>query len=100
MCSTGFGCRQPPPRTIQVWFSLYGRGDEDTTIALERVPLPLSPGQDLARLAVQHARTLLARTPQAYEVIAHRGPSAVPAHGDDVLARVCREPFRLSRILA
>jgi hypothetical protein len=33
-------------------------------------------------------------------VIAHRGPSAVPAHGDDVLARVCREPFRLSRRLA
>lgn len=100
MCSTGFGRRQPPPRTIKVWFSLYGRGDEDTTIALERVPLPLAPGQSLEMAAVRHARTLLAKVPAAHEVIAHRGPSAVPAHGDDVLARVCREPFRLSRMLA
>lgn len=99
MCSTGFGCRQPPPRTIQVWFSLYSRGNEDHPIALNRVPIPLAPGQDLARLAVQHARTLLARTPQAYEVIAHRGQAEIPASGDDVLARVCREPFRLSRMM-
>ena len=99
MTGTGFGGPQPPARYIKVWFSIYGRGDEDTTIALERVPLPLAPGQSLEMAAVRHARTLLARTPEAHEVIAHRGPHAVPQRGDDVLARVCREPFRHSHKL-
>lgn len=99
MCSTGFGRRQPPPRTIQVWFSLYPRNDEDHPLVINRVSIPCATGQDLARLAVQHARQILSQQPDVFEVIAHRGPSAVPAHGDDVLARVCREPFRLSRRL-
>lgn len=100
MCSTGFGRRQPPPRKIKVWFSLYPRNAEDHPLAINRVSIPCAHGQDLARLAVQHARHILAQQPDVFEVIAHRGPSAVPAHGDDVLARVCREPFRLSRRLA
>ena len=99
MCSTGFGRRQPPPRAIQVWFSLYPRNDEDQPLAINRVSIPCAAGQNLPRLAVQHARRILTQQPDVFEVIAHRGPSAVPAHGDDVLARVCREPFRLSRRL-
>jgi hypothetical protein len=99
MCSTGFGGPQPPTRTIKVWFSLYTRNDEDHPLAINRVSIPCAHGQDLAWRAARHARDILTQQPDVYEVIAHRGPSAVPAHGDDVLARICREPFRLSRRL-
>lgn len=100
MCSTGFGRRQPPPRTIQVWFSLYGRNNEDHPLAINRVSIPCAHGQDLAWRATRHARNILAEQAEIFEVIAHRGPAEIPAHGDDVLARVCREPFRLSQRLA
>lgn len=100
MCSTGFGRRQPPPRTIQVWFSLYTRNDEDHPLAINRVSIPCAHGQDLAWRATRHARDILAEQAEIFEVIAHRGPAEIPAHGDDVLARVCREPFRLSQRLA
>jgi hypothetical protein len=99
MCSSGFGITAPPRRTIKVWFSLYHRDDEDTPLAINRVSIPCAPGQDLARLAVHHARDILATQLDVFEVIAHRGPSETPAKGDDVLARVCREPFRFSRRL-
>lgn len=83
---------------MAVWFSCYGQGDEDEPLSVTREVLPAAHGQDIARLAVLHARRLLA-DPQVHEVIAHRGPSQEPERGDDVIARVCREAFRGSRRL-
>lgn len=100
MCSSGFGKRQDPSRSIRVWLSLYGKGNEDEPVGLERMTLQLVPGQSVEMAAVRAARELLKNRRRVHEVIVHRGPSAVPARGADVLTRVCREPFRLSRIMA
>lgn len=97
---TGAGFGAPPRRrTIGVWFGLYSRDNEHEPLAVDRTPLPCAPGQDLAHQAVRHARDILATRPEVFEVLAHRGPHATPAAGDDVLARVCREPFRHARRL-
>lgn len=98
MSPRGFAPPRPARRTLAVWFSCYGQGDEDEPLTVTRETLPAAHGQDIARLAVLHARRLLA-DPQVHEVIAHRGPSSEPERGDDVIARVCREEFRGSKRL-
>lgn len=80
--------------TRRVWFSLYSRDDEHQPIAVNRVTLPLLSGQTIFRASVLHAQAVLQQQPDVWEVIAHRGPTAIPRCGDDVLARICREPFR------
>lgn len=91
--ANGFAPPRQPPRTIRVWFSNYAEGEEDEPLAVTQERLPAVPGQDIARLAVLHGRRLL-QDPAVFEVIAHRGPHPEPQRGDDVIARVCREPFR------
>ena len=89
----GFAPPRPVLRTVAVWFSCYSQGDEDEPLAVTREALPAVPGQDIAHLAVLHARRLMADS-QVHEVIAHRGHQREPERGDDVLCRVCREAFR------
>lgn len=89
----GFAQPRPAERSVAVWFSSYAKGNEDEPLVVARAELPAVAGQSVARLAVLHARRLLA-DPAVFEVIAHRGPSAQPERGDDVIARVCQEPFR------
>ena len=98
MSPRGFAPPRPAPRTVAVWFSTYAQGNEDEPLTVTREVLPAAHGQDIARLAVLHARRLLV-DPQVYEVIAHRGHQREPKRGDDVLCRVCREPFRDSQRL-
>ena len=83
---------------MAVWFSAYARDREDEPLSVTREALPAVHGQDVARLAVLHARRLMA-DPAVFEVIAHRGPGPEPERGDDVIARVCREKFRGCRRL-
>lgn len=98
--TTGAGFGAPPPRrTIGVWFGLYSRDNEHEPLAVNREPIACAPGQDLAQQAVRHARQILGARPEVFEVLAHRGPSATPAAGNGVLARVCRESFRGCRRL-
>lgn len=99
MSPRGFAPPCPAPRTVAVWFSCYGQGDEDEPLSVTRETLPAAHGQDIARLAVLHARRLLVEWPAVFEVIAHRGHQSEPQRGDDVIARVCREAFRGSRRL-
>jgi hypothetical protein len=97
---TGGGFGAPPPRrTIGIWFASYHRDNEHEPLAVSREPIACAPGQDLAHQAVRHARGILATRPEVFEVLAHRGPYATPAAGDDVLARVCREAFPRARRL-
>ena len=98
MSPRGFAPPRPAPRTVAVWFSCYAQGNEDEPLAVTREALPAVPGQDIAHLAVLHARRLMADS-QVHEVIAHRGHQREPERGDDVLCRVCREAFRDSRQL-
>lgn len=92
----GFAPTAPATRTRRMWFSLYTRDNDDQPLAINRVEIAYQPGQDPAHQAVLHARDILQAQPDVFEVIAHGGPSEVPRSGDDVLARVCREPFRES----
>lgn len=92
----GFAPSQPVTSTRRVWFSLYASDNEDHPLAINRVQIEQQHGQDLAQLAVLHARHILRTQPEVFEVIAHAGPYDVPRAGEDVLARVCREPFRYS----
>lgn len=92
----GFASSQPAAATRRIWFSLYSRDNEHDPLAINRVALQLQPGQSIYRLAVLQGRAILQAHPDVWEVIAHRGPSEIPSRGDDVLARICREPFRQS----
>lgn len=94
----GFAPSRQASRTVAVWFSCYAKDQEDEPLSVTREALPAVHGQDVARLAVLHARRLMV-DPAVHEVIAHRGPSPEPERGDDVIARVCREEFRGCRRL-
>jgi hypothetical protein len=95
----GFAPTRHQKRIIRIWFSVYSIASEDDPLSVDSIDLPATAGQSLQKLALVHARRILLACSDAHEVIAHRGNSPVPARGDDVLARVCREPFRGCSVL-
>ncbi|GEM_PF-6380898 len=95
----GFAPTSHQTRRIRIWLSIYGSASEDDPLSVDPLDLPAAAGQSIHNLALIHARRILLSHPDAHEVIAHRGSSPIPARGDDVLVRVCREPFRGSSLL-
>jgi hypothetical protein len=81
-------------RLKRYWVSIYSREDEDTPLEVTRLPIAYRPGQDPLELALQFARALLLGNDAAFDVIIHDGPDPEPSSGDQVLARLSREPFR------
>ena len=96
----GFAPTRQQKRSIRIWFSIYSIDSEDDPLSVDSMDLPATAGQSLQNLALVHAKRALRSRSDAYEVIAHRGSSSLPARGDDVLVRVCCEPFRGCSVLS
>lgn len=95
----GFGRKPQKYRLAKLWFSFYSKDNEDDPFEIERSEIRFLAGQDPVKPAIRLAERLIQSDPRIYEILIHRGPESVPTSGDDVMARVCREPFRDSKKL-
>lgn len=89
----GFSAGKEKKRSSSYWVACYSKEDEDVPIFVIKKVIEYVPGQDVERLMLQRCRTLLLETPEAWEVIVHQGANEVPDSGDQVVARLSREPF-------
>lgn len=89
----GFG---PPPvyKTKQLWVALYSKDNEDEPIEVKQLHIPFRPGQNPVEKARDQAQLWMNQDPNIWDVLIYGGPSPEPASGDDILVRMCREPFK------
>lgn len=92
----GFGRKEQKYRLKKLWFSFYSKENEDEPIEIVRQEVYFLAGQDFTKPALRLAQAFIYEDSTIYEVLIHQGPDSVPASGEAVVARVCREPFRNS----
>lgn len=90
----GFGRKEQKFRLKKLWFSFYEKDEEDEPVEIVRREVRFLSGQDPVKPALRLAEAFIQCDPDIYEVLIHGGPDPVPASGEDVVARVCREPFK------
>lgn len=89
----GFGSPKKKQRTSSYWIACYSKEDEDVPLFTIKKIIDYAPGQDVERLMLLRCRSLLLETPEAWEVLVHQGPEEIPQSGDQIVARLSREPF-------
>jgi hypothetical protein len=95
----GFGVSKKKKRSSSYWVACYSKDDEDVPFSVTKKVIDYVPGQDVIKLLLLCCREFLLTTPEAWEVIVHQGPNETPDSGDQVVARLCREPFDQSEPL-
>ena len=91
----GFGAPKQKQRASSYWIACYSKEDEDVPLFTIRRVIDYVPGQDVVRMLLVRCRELLLETPDAWEVLVHQGPTDVPDSGEQIIARLSREPFDL-----
>jgi hypothetical protein len=91
--TAGFGSQRETTRTTRYWVSCYEQGNEDEAHMVERITVQYLPGQDKDKQMLKHCYKVFKESPKTWEILVHKGPSEIPASGDDMIARLCREPF-------
>lgn len=95
----GFGTTKQKKRSSSYWVACYSKEDEDVPLSVTKKVIDYVPGQDVIKLLLLCCGELLLATPEAWEVIVHQGPHEVPDSGEQVITRLCREPFDQSKPL-
>lgn len=90
---SGFGAKKSQERTTRYWVSCYEQGNEDEAHMVERITVQYLPGQDKDKVMLKHCYKVFRDSPKTWEILVHKGPTEIPASGDDMIARLCREPF-------
>lgn len=95
----GFGSGKEKKRSSSYWVACYSKEDEDVPMLTIKKVIDYAPGQDVVRLMLIWCRQLLLETPDAWEVLVHQGLKEVPTSGEQVVARLSREPFDQCEVL-
>jgi hypothetical protein len=95
----GFATKQPVLKTSKYWVSCYKQGDEDDPISVDRTEIQYKPGECKEQKILFYCDQLFKTTPDIWEILVHQGPESVPESGDQVVARLSREPFEGSQVL-
>lgn len=96
----GFSFRKEKKRFSSYWIACYSKEDEDVPMFVIKKVIEYVPGQDVVRLLLLRCRSILRDTPGAWEVLVHQGPNEVPDSGDQIVARVSKEPFDQCEVMA
>lgn len=89
----GFAASTPKLRTSKYWISCYQKDNEDDPISVERTEIQFKPGEDKDRKMLAYCHQIFKRSADVWEVLVHKGPSDIPESGDQIVARLSREPF-------
>jgi hypothetical protein len=83
-------------KTKKFWLSAFTQGNEDDPFEIVRVVLPRKSTESAIKLAVKAGKQWMDTDDSVWEILIHDGPSQLPATGDAILARLCREQFKES----
>ena len=83
-------------KTKKFWLSAFTQDNEDDPFEIVRVVLPRKSTESAIKLAVKAGKQWMDTDDSVWEVLIHDGPSQLPATGDAILARLCREQFKES----
>lgn len=89
----GFAASTPKLRTSKYWISCYQKDNEDDPISVERKEIQFKSGEDKDRKMLSYCHQIFKRSADVWEVLVHKGPSNIPESGDQIVARLSREPF-------
>lgn len=89
----GFAIKQPVIRTSKYWVSCYEQGNEDDPISVERTEIQYKPGERKEQKMLSYCHQLFKASPVVWEILVHQGPESVPQSGEQIIARLSREPF-------
>lgn len=95
----GFGDSKQKRRSSSYWVAAYAKDDEDTPVFVTRNTIEYVPGQNIERLMLLYCHSLLVEKPDIWEVLVHQGPDEVPQSGEQIVARLSREPFDQAKVL-
>lgn len=95
----GFKSNTQLKHTATYWIASYLKDNEDEPLSIKKQKIEYLPGQDKDKLMLCYCHSIFKSSPEVWEVLVHRGPHEVPDSGDQVVARVSREPFRGSEEL-
>jgi len=90
----GFNTTKQATRSSSYWVASYTKDNEDEPFAIHKKVLSYAPGQDKESLMTKYCHSLMKLNPHVWEVLVHQGPSKIPDHGDQIVIRLSREPFK------
>ena len=83
-------------KTKKFWLSAFTQDNEDDPFEIVRVMLPRKSTESAIKLAVKAGKQWMDTDDSVWEILIHDGPTQLPATGDAILARLCREQFKES----
>ena len=89
----GFNATKQATRSSSYWVASYTKDNEDEPLSIQKQKIEYLPGQDKEQLMLRYCHNIFKKSPEVWEVLVHQGPSEIPESGDQVVARVSREPF-------
>ena len=89
----GFATSTQPIRTSSYWVASYLKDQEDEPIGIHKKVLSYKPGQDKEKLITSYCHSIMKINKNIWEILVHQGPNETPDHGDQIVARLSREPF-------
>lgn len=89
----GFLQSKPKLKKTRYWISCYNKENEDDPISVERKEISFDPGEDRDRKMLSYCHNIFKASSEVWEVLVHKGPSEVPESGEQIVARISREPF-------
>ena len=92
--TAGFGSQRETTRTTRYWVSCYEQGNEDEAHMVERITVQYLPGQDKDKLIINYCNSIMKINRNIWEILVHQGPNETPDHGDQIVLRLSREPFK------
>jgi hypothetical protein len=89
----GFATKQPVLRTSKYWVSCYAQDNEDDPVSVVHTAIQYKPGQKHQDKMLEYCHKIFKSDPGVWEILVHKGPSEIPDSGDQIVARLSREPF-------
>jgi hypothetical protein len=90
----GFKTIQPKLNKTKYWVSCYSKENEDDPLSIERLVIEFKQGENKDEKMLKHCYQLFKNNEGVWEVLVHKGVSNVPESGDQIVARLSREPFK------
>ena len=91
----GFGA-PGETKTKKFWLAAFTQDNEDDPYSIIRIELPRKSTEAALKLAIKASKKWIDSEVCVWEVLIHDGPTAIPATGDAILARLSREQFKES----
>lgn len=91
--SKGFLLKTAPNKYATYWVARYTQDNEDEPFCVVQTKISYKQGQDKEQAMLRHCHHIFKNEPEVWEVLVHQGPEDTPQSGEQIVARLSREPF-------